>query len=890
MVLRKGLKKALSGTKQAKKSHDEDRSTRKMGGRRVQKKGELDLTNPIIPSGLDEDIDDDLAFNSEDEERFGAFFAKKDTSKKSKKRQSEKAVSEQFDRLNAVGENHEDFGDGGFSDDSRDEIDLSEMLDSKDDRRKSKASRRNKREGRRNAPEDKLTREQESLLGPIDYADDGKKVKKPAGLHELLHSAPATTGVNRLESALKSRKNLLVEDVDDLTKEKTARSQTREKMADNLKKYSTVLKLQKEAAHLKFPLSVPDSNPVPGTIGSLANALSKQRSTSASEDTMANRMHDLLKSSGLGSIRSRDEQNPADGEHVKFGEGEDEGHDQEEPRINVGYMAKLKSMMGYELAKRRRLNKIKSKTYRRILRKEKDRDEERRQKALELLDPDAARARLREKMEKMRAEERATQKHKNTSKWVKHAKQFAKFDTNTKDAIDEQHVLRQRLMAKMDEEADADVANAADAMSESSEEEMRVDELLAGKKDAESILWQSNEEGVDNANLTPVQKSRKELLQMGFMVKAKERSEVALKKELEELKEDIERYRQGEELAHAPAGMLTKGKKKARNAIEDEVDADIREEVAADDAAETGKAIARRSSAPKTSIGTVVKGAGRLGFAESNKHKQHDVALQVRAGISVASATPMDDDTIQATDGAIELDNAEETWPDEDTEFAGARTDKKRNKKVSSSTRVQVPIEAPKKRVREEDPVTIATPAEEHDPRALQEYLIARAFAMDDIDEDFKKLKEAQVESVMKPEDRNASLPGWGEWGGTDERLNKQHKERVEAKSLERRIAKTTLMKARADAHLDNVIINHDVDLVPDRHTLHMVPRPFSNPTEFARSMRQPMGPEWNTSLTFKEGTQPRITTTQGVAIDPLDLTSQKKKAKTIRRKMSKKE
>lgn len=59
-----------------------------------------------------------------------------------------------------------------------------------------------------------------------------------------------------------------------------------------------------------------------------------------------------------------------------------------------------------------------------------------------------------------------------------------------------------------------------------------------------------------------------------------------------------------------------------------------------------------------------------------------------------------------------------------------------------------------------------------------QQYLIARAFAHDDVDDDFVQQKNAQVNLIMKPEDVNSNLPGWGEWGGTDPLLNKRHNEK----------------------------------------------------------------------------------------------------------------
>lgn len=167
-----------------------------------------------------------------------------------------------------------------------------------------------------------------------------------------------------------------------------------------------------------------------------------------------------------------------------------------------------------------------------------------------------------------------------------------------------------------------------------------------------------------------------------------------------------------------------------------------------------------------------------------------------------------------------------------------------------------------------------------------QEALVARAFASDDIDEDFLQQKERQVEAIMKPVDKNASLPGWGEWGGEDERLNKRHSAKLEKAELQRKLERSTLMAARADAKLDHVIINHDVDLVASSNQLKMVPRPFANSQEFTRSMRQPLGPEWNTATTFRAGAQPRVVTKRGTIIEPLDLSSHgANKGKTTRKK-----
>lgn len=140
----------------------------------------------------------------------------------------------------------------------------------------------------------------------------------------------------------------------------------------------------------------------------------------------------------------------------------------------------------------------------------------------------------------------------------------------------------------------------------------------------------------------------------------------------------------------------------------------------------------------------------------------------------------------------------------------------------------------------------------------------------------------------MKPQDENSQLPGWGEWGGSDPRLNQRHQAKLAHSAAQREIERSFLLKSRADAALSHVIINHDgVELVPDRMTLHMIPRPFSNPQEFARSLRQPSGPEWTSAMAFKEMAQPRVEVRQGQAVTPLDLSLRKRTRKTTRRKVS---
>ena len=101
---------------------------------------------PVIQAELDEDVDDDLAFNSDDERLYGQFFSKS----------NQGGIGLEFERLNAADGVGEEIA---LSDDSRDEIDISEMLESKEER----TAKRNKRRVRRGPAS--LAKEDETVLG-----------------------------------------------------------------------------------------------------------------------------------------------------------------------------------------------------------------------------------------------------------------------------------------------------------------------------------------------------------------------------------------------------------------------------------------------------------------------------------------------------------------------------------------------------------------------------------------------------------------------------------------------------------------------------------------------------------------------------------------------------
>lgn len=89
--------------------------------------------------------------------------------------------------------------------------------------------------------------------------------------------------------------------------------------------------------------------------------------------------------------------------------------------------AKLRAYQSYKEAKARRQNKIKSKKYHRIQKRERVKQQMKEFELLQKTDPQAALEKL-EEIEKARALERISLRHKGTGKWAKNKQIRAKYD------------------------------------------------------------------------------------------------------------------------------------------------------------------------------------------------------------------------------------------------------------------------------------------------------------------------------------------------------------------------------------------------------------------------------------------------------------------------------
>ena len=163
--------------------------------------------------------------------------------------------------------------------------------------------------------------------------------------------------------------------------------------------------------------------------------------------------------------------------------------------------------------------------------------------------------------------------------------------------------------------------------------------------------------------------------------------------------------------------------------------------------------------------------------------------------------------------------------------------------------------------------------AEDDDQEGLDEKtkeqldVIRRAFAEDKVFKQFEAKKIAEVEQDT-PKDVDLTLPGWGAWGGigiapAKGKVILKKKDGIDPKK-------------RLDAKLANVIIHEKRSKKSLKLMVDKVPYPFKTREEYERSLKNPIGKEWNCATNFKKKITPRVQVRVGSIIDPIKFTKNK--------------
>lgn len=144
---------------------------------------------------------------------------------------------------------------------------------------------------------------------------------------------------------------------------------------------------------------------------------------------------------------------------------ENADNDEDEPKLSREELIErsrelrhLRIKESQRSAKAHRQNKIKSKKFHRILKKEKMKQQIKEFEILQKTDPEAALRKI-EQLDRTRIEERGMLRHRNTGTWAKNLQVRAKYDKDArKDLADQIAISRELTAKKQTEDSDDDVA------------------------------------------------------------------------------------------------------------------------------------------------------------------------------------------------------------------------------------------------------------------------------------------------------------------------------------------------------------------------------------------------------------------------------------------------
>ncbi|EGE85605.1 small nucleolar ribonucleoprotein complex subunit Utp14 [Blastomyces dermatitidis ATCC 18188] len=634
-----------------------------------------------------------------------------------------------------------------------------------------------------------------------------------------------------------------------------------EKSKETLDRWIETVKANRRADHLSFPLPEP-------------NAIQQSSITDAKPlNDLESTIQNILVESGLADEKDKS----GEARIQEFEELQAKKLPLEEIQARRAELRKARELLFREEVRAKRIKKIKSKSYRRVHRKEREKMDLREREALIAAGVDVDEE-DREMLDRRRAEARMGAKHRE-SKWAKSLKQTGR------TGWDDEARLEMADLARREEELQSRiegkrVTTGQEEYLDSSSEESESDDDAAEDgfgSDAETERLKKKLNELDqngNATEEPMTGPHAALLSMKFMRNAeaarKAQNDAEIKKLRREMGngDDSQSDNDMAEMGRQKFGQNATTNKPAVTAPQrqefEEPDSETDEKVRAmesdgeveikvDDNNRAPKSTTRNSRPPKKQSNQT---NGR-----ATKDNDADVDNPWLAQPKRNSKKQND-----SSDGAADINlignDAVESGPSQSLLSAEPKRGKSAKKQVAVKSHDKTAPSAGTAGSEDEDDDDDNTRV----PVLLKNAdLVKKAFAGDEVLADFSKEK---LQTIEEEGDQviDTTLPGWGSWAGAG--LTKREKKQAKAR---RSFVTEEGVKAekRKDAKLDRVIVNEKRVKKNTKYLASQLPHPFESRQQYERSLRLPIGPEWTTKETFQNATKPRVMLKQGV-IKPL--------------------
>ena len=577
-----------------------------------------------------------------------------------------------------------------------------------------------------------------------------------------------------------------------------------EKSKETLGRWIDTVKQNRRAEHISFPL--PD--PSDGTAAGL-KALAPM-SQSAPLTPLEATIQEIMQESGLGTGRGQ----TADDQEAAFEELQTKKMPIEEVQARRAELRRSRELMFREEIRARRIKKIKSKAYRRVHRKERDRLAVHERELLER-EGGVNSEEERERNDRRRAETRMGARHKE-SRWAKAVKASgrAAWDEDARGGMTElarkDEELRRRMEGKKIQDSDE-----------------------SGEEDDSESEYEGFSEGEDSRRLEnklaqlkaqDVSQPISKLGSMAFM----QRAEASRRKENDDAIESMQRTLReeaGEQGSSSEEELEMAGRMKYGQSAQVQGVVERKEprrnefeERLSEDEYEQKPDMPKRPETTTTNIDSTSHMRGKT-LQKPSKAAKPEAPMPQKLKAQQKNSKP------RATAKPVQ-------FLDDVTSSSG-----------SDEETLPTPVDGP----------TVTR----------QEEMVRMLFAGDDVVyDDFEAEKK---DTILEEGDQvtSTSLPGWGSWTG--EGISKREQKRNARNTKTVTIVKGVSQDQRKDKSLERVIINEKRIKKNGKYLASELPHPFESREQYERSLRLPLGPEWTTKNTFQDATKPRVLLKQGI-------------------------
>lgn len=625
-----------------------------------------------------------------------------------------------------------------------------------------------------------------------------------------------------------------------------------EKSKESLDRWTDTVKHNRRAEHLFFPLQDPN-------IQAIQKSNKLQRSVKPRTD-LETEIQKILEESGLAHTHDRSEE-----DDILESEGlQTKKIPLAELQERQAELRRKRDLLFREELRARRINKIKSKAYRRVHRKERDAQARRDKEALISAGFESSDGE-KEKHDRQRAEARMGARYRE-SRWARGMKESGRtlWDGEARGKITEMARRNEELKRRMT----GSNANKSNSETASSEEDDESDEEKEAQKIHDDIDRLKHDHGRTHTGANPLALSSLKFMQSS-MASKKGRNDESIEQLETDLFRDVTSSEENKEIEMS--GRRQYGPTLEKNQI-------------------TNSALHGRASPPaKTPLSDgdddwaeiVVLdqkkvNSSRDGRLTDHNHSMKRISRQGRTGSheslvqrprseiadnpwlsGSAKKSNSESRSMQGSRAPTIISNLPPA-SSFDTEIYGARPLPPNNRaKPTTEGHSKTPLAFP-------DAFLDETSDAGDEERLLQvlgnEDLVRRAFAGDEVIADFEREKQ----DLMEEEDEktvDTTLPGWGSWIGAG--IGKKQQRRNKGRILSKE--QGTRKEKRQDAKLEKVMINEKQVKKNAKYLASSLPHPFETRQQYERSLRLPIGPEWTTKETFQAATKPRLLIKQGI-------------------------